>query len=138
MKRQFGPFVPIIHGLEGVLLYASETLAAQLEGAATSINELKKECAFRSALTSRLAAQGYNTTFIINEICDASKKPTLATNAEIQNKTLEASTKIWIVQALGAIGGNFNKLCNIIDIDAANSVGLDGAFVKQEICGTGG
>ena len=124
--------------MEGVLLYASETLAAQLEGAATSINELKKECACSSDLTSRLAAQGYNTTFIINEICDASKKPTLATNAEIQNKTLEASTKIWIVQALGAIGGNFNKLCNIIDIDAADSVGLDGAFVKQEICGTGG
>ncbi|KAL8794562.1 MAG: hypothetical protein Q9195_002897 [Heterodermia aff. obscurata] len=131
-------FVPIIHGLEGVLLYASETLAAQLEGLATSVKELQVACAHGTALTSRLATQGYNTTFILNEICDASKKPTLATDAEIQNKTLEASTRIWIVQALGAIGGNFNKLCNIIDIDAANSVGLNGNFVKEEICGTGG
>lgn len=131
-------FVPIIHGLEGVLKYASETLAAQLEGAATSTKQLKAGCAHGKDLTSRLATQGYNTTFILNEICDASKQPTLATNAEIQNKTAEASTKIWIVQALGAIGGNFNKLCNIIDVDAANSVGLNGNFVKDEICGTGG
>ena len=127
-----------MHGIDGVLKYASETLAAQLEGAATSIKELKAGCAVGTTLTSRLATQGYNTTFIVNDICDASKKPQLATDAEIKNKTLEASTKIFIVQALGSIGGNFNKLCNIIDVDAANSVGLNGNFVKEEICGTGG
>ena len=113
-------------------------MAAQLEGAATSIKELKAGCTYGSSLTSRLATQGLNTTFIINEICEASKKPQLATNAEIQNKTLEAATKIFIVQALSATGNQVNKLCNLIDVDSANSVGLNGNFVKDEICGTGG
>ena len=82
--------------------------------------------------------RGYNTTYITNEICTAAKQPTLKTNAQIQNLTLEASSKIWIVQALGSTLGNTKALCNIFSVEGGDAVGLDGAFVKQEICGAGG
>lgn len=109
--RQFGQFVPIIQGIEGVLQYASETLAVQIEGAATNLGQLKYLCRNSRSLTSRLAQQGYNTTFIKNSICAASKAPALKTDAEIRNLTQEASTKIWIVQALGSTLGNAKALC---------------------------
>ena len=104
-------FVPIVQGIEGVLKYASETLAVQIEGAATNLDRLKYLCKNSKTLTSRLAQQGYNTTFITNSICAASKAPALKTDALIRNLTQEASTRIWIVQALGSTLGNAKLLC---------------------------
>ncbi|KAG7009267.1 hypothetical protein G7Y79_00003g011350 [Physcia stellaris] len=131
-------YVPIIQGIDGVYQYSSEQLAAQLVGAATSLQQLKDGCTYAPAFTKRLATQHINTTTITDTICAAAKMPALSTNEDVLNKTAEARTRVWIVTALPACGYNFNKLCNLIDIDGANSVGLDGAFVKNEICGVGG
>ena len=111
-------FVPITMGIEGVLKYATETLAIQIEGAATNLNQLKKWCKNAGPLTSRLAQQGYNATFITNSICAASKAPTLKTDAQIRNLTQEAATRIWVVQALGSTLGNAKLLCKCTLLDS--------------------
>ena len=167
-----------------MLQYASETLAAQIEGAATSVKELKGFCAHAPALTSRLAQEGYNITVITNAICTASMQSALKSNTNVQALTRAASSKIWVVQALGTsfqisccclhnlsqvpqhipkvddkgycLGaqlttealtlysfsgstlGNAKALCNIFDAEGGDNVGLDGAFVKQEVCGVSG
>lgn len=117
-------YVPIIQGIDGVYQYSSEQLAAQLVGAATSLQQLKDGCTYAPAFTKRLATQHINTTTITDTICAAAKMPALSTNEDVLNKTAEARTRVWIVTALPACGYNFNKLCNLIDIDGANSVGL--------------
>ena len=134
-KRQF---IPILQGIDGVLKYASETFAAQIEGSATSIEHLKKLCHGADYLTSRLAQEGYNTTFITKAICDASKQTALKSNAEIQALVTAASSRIWVVQALGSTLGNAKALCNAFSAEGGDRVGLDGDFVKQEVCGVGG
>lgn len=117
-------FIPIWQGIDGVHRYSSEVLAAQFEGAATSLRQLKEYCAHAPALMKRLANQDLNTTLITEAICAASKQPILATDHDIVNKTAEARTLLWIVEAIPACGYQFNKLCNLIDIDGANSIGL--------------
>ena len=38
------------------------------------------------------------------------------------------------MQAIGAVQGNVDKLCQIIDVDAASRIGLLGDFVKRSVC----
>lgn len=38
------------------------------------------------------------------------------------------------MQGIGAVQGNVDKLCDIIDVDAANRIGLGGEFVKKSVC----
>jgi len=135
MERQIGP---IIEGLPGVLEYASQTFAAQLIGAATNSGELKKLCQHADGLTVRLHQQGYDTNFIKNAVCAAANATRLATDAEIQAQTVEASTKIWTVQAQTAFKGYEREFCNIFSPDAAFRAGLNGTFVIDEICFGGG
>ena len=125
-------------GIEGVLEYASQTLAAQIVGAVTSIGQLKFLCHHADQLDSRLQQEGYDVAYIKNAVCTAANQTALASNAEIQSEVRLASSKIWVVQALGSTLGSQNALCNIFDVDAANAVGLVGQFVKNEICGAGG
>jgi len=124
----------IIQGLPGVLEYASQTLAIEIVGAATNIDQLKHLCKHIDGLTGRLHQQGYDTVFIKNAICGAANATRLATDAEIQVQTIQASTKIWIVQALGAFKGYERAFCNIFSPDLAFGVGLNGTAVIDEIC----
>lgn len=124
----------IIQGLPGVLEYASQTLAVQIVGAATSLSELKHLCKHVDGLTVRLHQQGYDTNFIKNAICVAANATHLATDAEIQAQTLQASSKIWTVQALASFKGYERAFCNIFSPDAASRVGLNSTLVIDEVC----
>ena len=117
-------YIPIGYNIDSVNQVASEILAAQLEGAATSLKQLRDACANAPALMKRLATQNVNTTFITETICNAAKKHALPINSDVLNKTIEARSLLWAVQVIPAAGYNFNKLCNLIDIEGANQIGL--------------
>ncbi|KAL8820979.1 MAG: hypothetical protein Q9191_007404 [Dirinaria sp. TL-2023a] len=130
-------YVPLIPFMDGVLEYATETFATQIIGAATSINQLKTLCQTMDSLDTRLAQQGYNTTYMKTAICAASKQTALASNDAIRAQVELASSKIWVVQALDSTFAA-NKLCNLYNVDSGNNVGMNGTFVKNELCGAGG
>ena len=76
-------------GIQGVLEYATETLTAQIIGAATSVDQLKTLCKNADALDSRLAQEGYNTTYMKAAVCAASKQSALASNDDIRGQVRE-------------------------------------------------
>lgn len=118
--------------IEVVAQLVSELVAVQIVGAATSQDQLRFLC--DSFSYARLAGQFYNVTLMQNIICAGAKPTDLTPLPLIRNLTTEASTEIWIVQAIGAVQGNVAKLCEIIDVDAATAIGLTGSLVKKDVC----
>lgn len=110
----------------------SELVAVQIVGAATTQAQLDYLC--NTFSYARLNAQFYNVTLMQQIICAGSKPPTLTFLPLIRNLTTLVSTEIWIVQAIGAVQGNVDKLCDIIDPQAANAIGLLGDLTKQDVC----
>lgn len=110
----------------------SELVAVQAVGAATSQSELDYLC--KTFSYSRLKAQFYNTTLVQQIICAGSKPPVLTFLPLIRNLTSLVSSEIWTVQAIGAVQGNVQKLCDIIDAKAASAIGLIGDQVKKDVC----
>ncbi|KAL8793744.1 MAG: hypothetical protein Q9195_003685 [Heterodermia aff. obscurata] len=129
IKREAG-YVP--GTIETVAQIVSELVSVQIVGAATSQSQLRFLCS--SFDYSRLQNQFYNTTLMRNIICAGSQPDTLTPLPLIRNLTTEVSTEIWIVQGIGAVGGNVDKLCEIIDVDAATAIGLTGDLVKKDVC----
>ena len=129
MKREAG-YIP--GTIETVAQIVSELVSIQIVGAATDQSQLRFLC--NSFDFSRLQNQFYNTTLMRNIICAGSKPATLTPLPEIRNLTTLASTEIWIVQGIGAVGGNVNKLCDIIDPKSATAIGLLGDLVKTDVC----
>ena len=129
LKREAG-YVP--GTIETVAQIVSELVSVQIVGAATSQSQLRFLCS--SFDFSRLQNQFYNTTLMRNIICAGAQPDVLTPLPLIRNLTTEASTEIWIVQGIGAVGGNVDKLCQIIDVDAATAIGLTGDLVKRDVC----
>ncbi|MCJ1468753.1 hypothetical protein MMC07_007383 [Pseudocyphellaria aurata] len=123
--------------IERVLATASELLAAQIVGAADSILTLQTVCQFFPVFTSRLNSQGYDTALMQQIICDSAAGTDVPSLSEVQAVTIELSSEIWIIQAIGAVQGKsgVKKLCNLINNAAASAIGLAGDFVKQNVCG---
>ena len=67
-------------------------------------------------------------------VCAGSKPADLTPLPLIRNLTTEVSTEIWILQAIGAVQGNVQKLCDILDPVAASKIGLLGDLVKKDVC----
>lgn len=53
---------------------------------------------------------------------------------QIRQLTIEISTFIWIVQAIGAVQGHVQNLCDIINVAGASAIALQGNLVKKDIC----
>lgn len=70
-------------------------------------------------------------------ICDAAAGTKIPDLSEITAITIELSSEIWIIQAIGAVQGKsgVKTLCGLINIAAAQAIGLEGDFVKQKVCG---
>lgn len=110
----------------------SELVAVEVVGAATSQSELDYLC--KNFSYARLGAQFYNVTLVQQIICAGSKPPDLTFLPLIRNLTSLVSSEIWTVQAIGAVQGNVDVLCNIIDPKAASAIGLIGDQVKEDVC----
>lgn len=104
----------------------------QIVGAATSQDQLRFLC--KSFSYTRLANQFYNVTLMQQIICAGSEPADLTPLPLIRTLTTEVSTEIWIVQAIGAVQGNIQKLCDIINVAAASAIGLLGDLVKKDVC----
>lgn len=104
----------------------------QAVGAATSQAQLRYLC--NNFSFDRLNAQFYNVTLVKQIICAGSKPDELTLLPLIRTLTTQVSTDVWIVQAIGAVEGNLQKLCDIIDPVAASKIGLLGDLVKHDIC----
>ena len=115
---------------------ASELLAIQIVGAATSLEQLKILCDIDLTASSRLNVESYNTGLIHEIFCAAADAETVPPQEEITALTTEKSTEIWIIQAIGAVTGKsgVQKLCNLINVNAASAVGLNGDLVKKTVC----
>ena len=104
----------------------------QAVGAATTQAQLRYLC--NNFSFDRLNAQFYNVTLMKQIICAGSKPDVLTFLPLIRTLTTQVSTDIWIVQAIGAVEGNVQKLCDIIDPVAASKIGLLGDLVKNDVC----
>lgn len=118
--------------IEVVAQLVSELVAVQIVGAATSQDQLRYLC--NSFSYERLKNQFYNVTLMQEIICAGSKPADLTPLPLIRTLTTQVSTDIWIVQAIGAVQGNVQKLCDIIDVTAATAIGLLGDLVKKNVC----
>lgn len=110
----------------------------QIVGAATSIEQLDALCAQSKTANgvSRLRASGYNIPILTKVICAGAAAPALPSLDLIRELVAEVSTQIWIVQAIGAVTGpqGVQNLCNWINVEAANAIGLVGDLVKKDVC----
>lgn len=118
--------------IENVAQLVSELVSVQAVGAATTQAQLRYLC--KNFSFDRLNAQFYNVTLIKQIICAGSKPDVLTFLPLIRTLTTQVSTDIWIVQAIGAVEGNVQKLCDIIDPVAASKIGLLGDLVKKDVC----
>ena len=133
----FNLFIPAAYrpdAIQAVLLLASELYAVQTVGAATSHLELDFICASFDVNFARLQPSGYNTTLIKEIFCAAAEADSLPPSNQIRQLTIEISSFIWIVQAIGAVQGNVQTLCRIISLVGASAIGLQGDLVKNDIC----
>lgn len=129
LKREAG-YVP--GTIETVAQLVSELVSVQIVGAATDQSQLRFLC--NSFDFSRLQNQFYNTTLMHNIICAGSQPATLTPLPLIRSLTSNVSTEIWIVQAIGAVQGNVDTLCQIINVNASTAIGLTGSLVKKTVC----
>ena len=129
LKREAG-YIP--GTIETVAQLVSELVSVQIVGAATDQSQLRFLC--NSFDFSRLQNQFYNTTLMHNIICAGSQPASLTPLPLIRSLTSNVSTEIWIVQAIGAVEGNVDKLCQIINVNAATAIGLTGNLVKKTVC----
>lgn len=121
---------------QSVLETASELLAIQILGAATSLDQLKVLCDVFPASSSRLQAGHYDINLIQKIICAAAGGKAIPSLQEITALTVEVSSEIWIIQAIGAVQGKsgVKKLCDLINVSAASAIGLQGDLVKKDVC----
>lgn len=112
--------------------YVSELVSVQAVGAATTQAQLRYLC--NNFSFDRLGAQFYNVTLVKQIICAGSKPDVLTLLPLIRTLTTQISTDIWIAQAIGAVEGNVQKLCDIINPVAASKIGLLGDLVKKDVC----
>lgn len=119
-----------------VLETASELLAIQIIGAATSLDQLKFLCLVFPSNSSRLQSEQYDVALIQKIVCAAADEKTIPSLDEIKALTIEISTEIWIIQAIGAVQGKsgVRKLCGLINVSAASAIGLLGDLVKKDVC----
>lgn len=120
MPRAYYPLIPFEAGVKE---YTTEAFVAIILGAVTAKSQLQYLCENSDVLTTRLNAQGYNTTYIYSGICGAAKKP-LITDADANTQVITAMSKLFSVQALDSTLGNQNALCNIFSAEGGNNVGL--------------
>jgi hypothetical protein len=118
--------------IETVAQLVSELVSVQAVGAANTQAELRYLC--NTFSLERLHQQFYNVTLVRQILCAGAKPDALTLLPLIRTLTSQVSTDIWIVQAIGAVQGNLQKLCDIIDPVAAQKIGLGGALVKKDIC----
>ena len=109
----------------------------QVVGAATKHHELEFLCQnFIRNSASRLAPLGYKLDLIGKIFCADVAGDKLPPLGLVQALTRELSTEIWIVQAIGAVTGRdgVQKLCELINVEAADAIGLQGDLVKKDVC----
>lgn len=122
--------------IQSVLETASELFAIQIVGSATSLDQLKVLCEAFPSSSSRLQAGHYDISLIQKIICAAAGGKVIPSLDEITALTVEVSSEIWIIQAIGAVQGKsgVKKLCELINVSAASAVGLQGDLVKKDVC----
>lgn len=127
--------------IQSVLTLASELYAVQLTGSVSASNQLKFLCRdYVPISSSRLQPLGYDIGLIKNILCAAAAGYALPPLELILALTKEISTEIWIVQAIGAVTGHdgVQKLCDLINVEAADAIGLVGDLVKKDVCAAAG
>ena len=123
--------------IQSVLTLATELIALQAVGAAINLSELSFLCQnFIPNGSTRLQAQGYDVNLIKTQLCAGAAGTTLPPLDQISTLTAQISSAIWIVQAIGAVTGQggVQNLCNLINVAAANAIGLQGDLVKKNVC----
>lgn len=118
--------------VEIVAQLVTEMLAVMLVGGATDNTQLNYLCS--TADPTRLQNQFYNVTLMREIICSAAQQPQITPLTLIRNVTTEIETEIWVIQTMGAVQGNIDKLCDMIDPVAASAIGLAGPFAKANVC----
>ncbi|MCJ1430083.1 hypothetical protein MMC29_007998 [Sticta canariensis] len=121
--------------IHNVLDSASGLLAVQVVGAATSLDQLKYLCQIFPTISSRLQSGEYNITLIQKIVCTAAGGKAIPSMDEIKALTAALSTKIWTIQAIGAVEGRsgLKKLFKLINPRAASAVGLVSGLVKKDV-----
>lgn len=121
--------------IQNVLNSASGLFAIQVVGAATSLDQLKYLCQVFPSMASRMQSGNYNTALIQKIICTAAGGNNIPSIDQIKNLTVELSTRIWTIQAIGAVEGSsgVKKLYQLINPRAASAIGLLGNVVKKDM-----
>lgn len=122
--------------IQSVLILASELYAVQLAGSVSTSNQLEFLCQDYVPLSSsRLQPLGYDVGLIKRILCAAAGDavPSLELILALSK---EISTEIWIVQAIGAVTSHngVQQLCDLINVEAADAIGLVGDLVKKDVC----
>lgn len=122
-----------------VINYATQILAVEVVGSVPTNADLDFLCN-KFNLTD-MTIIGLNATLFHEIVCENDKEPLVPPPASAVHAQLTTlSSDLWVQQALGAMAGNLTVLCNIFNVDQANSIGLAGSSVRSTICSaaTGG
>ena len=84
---------------------------------------------------STLEAFGINGTLFHNTLCEnRGAKAIPIPPIDTSNAVATLSSRIWILQALGAFEGNYQAACNAFSVDGASATALNGTLAKQVLC----
>lgn len=130
-KRQAEP--PITLQTQAVVNQASMLFAVELAGSFQSETQFDYFC--DDFPLDAMRAFGINVTLFHQTLCENRDNTNIPLPPAATSDAIAVlSTRIWILQALGAFRGNYQMACDAFDVEGAAAYSLNGTYAKNIIC----